>query len=217
MDLDGPILDVSERYYFVYRTVMEGYGARWLGKDEYWELKRRKVPLEEILRKTSAGLAVTAFRERRLQLIEEKEALENDIVFPDAYGALRCLRERHRVVLVTLRHSREQLDWELERLRLASCFAVVLCSGAHDGIWTDKVKLIECDDGPRAHDSAVIGDTEVDILAAKHLRLRSIAVTRGIRCGSFLEALHPDFLVEDLVGAQQIVMSGMVRPRVSSE
>ena len=53
-DLDGPILDVSAKYYRVYHDLLDEFGFPSLPRDQYWEAKRNKVSDESILRKTGA-------------------------------------------------------------------------------------------------------------------------------------------------------------------
>ncbi|MCY7334483.1 MAG: HAD family hydrolase, partial [Pseudanabaena sp. CAN_BIN31] len=52
-DFDGPIMDVSERYYQVYLYCLEKIrhpeqALVTLSKSEFWELKRSQVPEKEI-------------------------------------------------------------------------------------------------------------------------------------------------------------------------
>ena len=53
-DLDGPILDVSEKYYKVYADILSQKGFRVLSKTEYWDAKRNKIPEYDILLKSMA-------------------------------------------------------------------------------------------------------------------------------------------------------------------
>ena len=52
-DFDGPIVDVSDRYYRVYQhclaeTKRLGQPVRELPKAEFWDMKRARVPETEI-------------------------------------------------------------------------------------------------------------------------------------------------------------------------
>ena len=52
-DFDGPIIDVSERYYRVYKLcLLENQRpdqlVQQLSKTEFWELKRARVPEKQI-------------------------------------------------------------------------------------------------------------------------------------------------------------------------
>jgi len=52
-DFDGPIMDVSERYYQVYQYCLKqvqepGQAVTQLSKSEFWQLKRAQVPERQI-------------------------------------------------------------------------------------------------------------------------------------------------------------------------
>lgn len=207
LDLDGPILDASERYYLVYRKVMEECKAEFLPRDEYWQLKTRKTPIDEILNQTSQKIDEAQYQKRRLQLIEDREFLKHDRVFPEVYRVLDNLKKGNRLVLVTLRGLLEDLKWELDHLKLTSYFDALLTKKGNDGSWKVKVGLIgdDLDSSKDRQKSVVIGDTEIDILAAKHLKITNIAISRGIRTREFLLELKPDFLVESLLEAEDII------------
>ena len=81
IDLDGPILDVSDRYYYSYANSLKEIGGRILDKDEYWNLKRTKVPDYDILGKTSSGHLLGEFKIRRNILIEEENSLNFDFPY----------------------------------------------------------------------------------------------------------------------------------------
>jgi len=52
-DFDGPIIDVSERYYNVYKFCLDSIRypdqpVQQLGKAEFWQLKRSRVPEKKL-------------------------------------------------------------------------------------------------------------------------------------------------------------------------
>jgi len=51
---------------------------------------------------------------------------------------------------------------------------------------------------PRGAPIALVGDAPADVLAARHNRIRSIAVQTGITPPEELRALHPDYLLRNL-------------------
>lgn len=48
VDLDGVILDVSERLYQIYRELMMEFGGSCLPKGKYWQMKKTKTPIPEM-------------------------------------------------------------------------------------------------------------------------------------------------------------------------
>ena len=47
LDLDGPLLNVRDRYHGVYAQIAEELSVPPLDRDAYWSAKRRRAPLEE--------------------------------------------------------------------------------------------------------------------------------------------------------------------------
>lgn len=198
-DLDGPVLDVSTRYWLVHADVLAELGQVALPYDEYWRLKQKKTPESEILALTGAEAAIDRYTACRLDRIESPTYLAHDGVWPGAYEALRRLREQDRLVLVTLRGRSESLQWQLERLGLAPLFDRVLSSGEpRTPRWGIKADLLRSDGCTEGSAGAIIGDTETDILAGRHLGLKTVGVLSGIRTRALLEAAGADMIVATL-------------------
>lgn len=184
-DLDGPLLDVSERYYRVHREIVAGHPVPALGKEELWEMKRRQVPVDALVAGADPALTPAQYREKWLERIERPEFLAYDRVVPGALEVLRALRERHALYLVTLRRDGETLRWQLDRLGMRPAFRQVFW-GERDGVpgWQIKVEGIRTA-GARAGD-VIVGDSEVDVLAGRELGMVTIATANGIRTADFL-------------------------------
>jgi len=195
-DLDGPILDVSERYYQVYLALMRALGHEPLRKDVYWNLKRRKADLQEIL--SCSADEIQTYETRRLQMIELVEYLRYDFVISGVFDVLLDLKEKHRLVLVTLRHDFVSLKAELSWLKLDILFDKILAQDNNEGNWKAKFELIRCDERFCQANSIIIGDTEADILAGKKLGIPTFAVLSGIRTRELLKNLGPDYILNDI-------------------
>ena len=125
-DLDGPLLDVSDRYYFVHNNICKQLGIdSALDKEEYWRGKRTKSPLHKTLGLAKDDDIVNKYKESWLQQIEEKNALVLDKVFTFAREVLGNLRERHRMTLVTLRRKRKAVIDEIIQFNLDRYFEAV--------------------------------------------------------------------------------------------
>lgn len=201
-DLDGPILDVSERYYKVYTHSLRQIGGKILDKDEYWSLKRKKISDYDILHKTFSEHLLDEFRIRRNLLIEEKELLKLDSVWQELREIYQNLFNQTPAILITLRTHFERISWQLKHLGIYSWFDFILshpASGAFEERWRAKANLINKsgilkDANPK--DCVFVGDTETDILAGKNLGTRIIAVSFGIRAKESLLLLKPDLLFD---------------------
>ncbi len=204
-DLDGPILDVSERYYHVYATLLRDYGLQPIAKDQYWDLKRKKVPEKQILAISSAEHEHARYASARKALIETPQLRALDKLQPGALEALGSLQARYPLVLVTLRSSRSDLDHQLQHLDILRFFQLVLSSGEErEPRWRIKTDLIQPTASPGGPRGYFIGDTETDILAGRHFGLPTVAVENGIRTRELLQSFSPTWLIEGISKVTQL-------------
>lgn len=204
-DLDGPILDVSERYFRVHRDIVEQLGGERIDKRKYWHLKRDRQSLSALLDWTEITKSEETYRAQWLHKIELMKYLQYDTVIHGSKEQLKSLRQRHTLILVTLRQHRDHLDIQLKRFLIRSLFTSVLSASptAADG-WETKQRLI-AESGFFTRDALVVGDTEVDIRAGRELGLMTVAVQNGIRNRERLAEEHPDFIIEDINALPQIL------------
>lgn len=197
-DLDGPLLEVSEKYYRAYADLIAENGGQPLPKERYWSLKRQRMPSGEVLQLSSApGLSTAVFTGDWVARVESQEYLRHDCLQAGALEALDALAKRYELVLVTLRRSRELLMWQLGETGLLPWFDAILSSGEdRTPRWRIKHDLITAHyrGGPRTY-SWFIGDTETDIEAGRNLGARTIAITNGIRTEAILRRSSPDILL----------------------
>jgi phosphoglycolate phosphatase-like HAD superfamily hydrolase len=197
-DLDGPILDVSEKYYRLYCDIVREYGGLAISKDDYWICKRQRIPETIILQRSGLTGSETDFQILRKERIESEPYLAHDRVWPEAITMLTELAEFHSLYLVTLRHDRASLIHELDRLKLRSYFQIVFSapsdSSAHEHSET-KVQLVREVFPADSFTGWFIGDTATDILAGKKLGINTVAVSYGIRTPAEFEILVPDLVV----------------------
>jgi phosphoglycolate phosphatase-like HAD superfamily hydrolase len=199
LDLDGVVLDVSERYYRVHLALLAGLGGKVPDRHTFWGMKRAARPLEELLAACGvSGPAVTAYRAGWLDRIESPELLGLDAPIGGAVEALGELAAQQPLVLVTLRQRPEGVIATLDRLGLSSFVRVVLTASPREAEgWRVKAGLL-ADSGLAGPGRTIVGDTEVDVRAGKALRMRTVAVTSGIRDRDRLEAERPDLIFDSL-------------------
>jgi phosphoglycolate phosphatase len=201
-DLDGPILDVSEKYYRAYADSLNELGKKALEKAQYWSLKRKQISDYEILSLSSCGELLSDFRAKRDQLIEDKKLLKLDRVWPELRGTYETLFTQLLVVLVTLRTYAKRTIWQLEMLGIRPWFDFILSHSAeHSSIqrWKVKVDMINqlnLFNKVEPRNCVFVGDTETDILAGKHLGMQTVAVSFGIRTKESLLSHNPDLLFD---------------------
>ncbi|MCK4271647.1 HAD family hydrolase, partial [bacterium] len=173
IDLDGPLLDVSDKYHRVYKAVVEELGGVALPKETYWKLKRQKTDLAVILEHSGLPSSTGAvYKTARLERIETPQFLHYDRLQPGAVKTLSKLCGKHDLFLVTLRAFAKVLGHELERLRLTPFFREILSApGAPQKRHMTKVALIRSLGDVSSDEGIIVGDTETDIAAGKELSL----------------------------------------------
>ncbi|MBW4561923.1 MAG: HAD family hydrolase [Mojavia pulchra JT2-VF2] len=220
-DFDGPIIDVSERYYRVYQFCLEktrrsGQPVRELSKEEFWQLKRSRVPEKQIALNSGLDEAqAQEFAQLRRQTVHTEPYFQYDTLVPGAVDALVKIQQTGiDLAVMTMRRVRE-LDYAFQKFQLGKFFPENRCYCLSN----DYVKTRDIDDKPLlmaraieelppANDIWMVGDTEADITAAKKHDIKVIAVESGIRDRAQLELYHPEFIVRDLSVAVDLILEG---------
>lgn len=225
-DFDGPIMDVSERYYQVYQYCLEEAKEpdqliTVLPKQEFWRLKRAQVPERQI--GCLSGLhddQARQFAQLRRQNVHSHDYLKHDRPVPGAIDALqkaRKLSDSHLAV-ITMRRQKA-LNFALTQCDLENFFPpdVRYClpdeyAKTHDVVektWLMEKALTEL---PAACQTWMVGDTEADIAAARAHDLPVVAVLSGIRDRDRLDNYDPDFIVDNLNAAIAVIAAQVNLP-----
>lgn len=201
-DLDGPILDVKERYYSVYEQFVMENGGIPLSLEEYWQQKRMNTPLEKLLEKSMCpGLISELVVKHKKYLSEHREeysSLKLDKLQPGVKEILTKLSSRYDLYLITLRRNKENLYRQLDEFWLLPFFKKVLSAvPTSESKWQHKVDLLT--EHNLQHESGIIiGDTPTEILAGKKSGLTTIGISNGIRDKEILLQAEPHLLVESV-------------------
>jgi phosphoglycolate phosphatase-like HAD superfamily hydrolase len=214
-DFDGPIMDVSERYYQVYLYCIEKIrkteqNIQTLPKSEFWELKRTQVPEKEIAKLSGFEdeRQAIAFAHLRRSTVHTHDYFQYDRLLENAIPALeKAQKAEYDLVVMTMRRRRE-LEPVLDRYDLRRFFKSdrIFC------LDDDYVKTIDTQDKPKLMQQAqatlpqvqeqwMIGDTEADIFAAQSHNIDAIAVLSGIRNQTQLEKYQPRKILPNLMSA----------------
>jgi phosphoglycolate phosphatase-like HAD superfamily hydrolase len=222
-DFDGPIMDVSERYYQVYllcveQTKLPGQEIQVLSKAEFWALKRSKTPettigLKSGLSEEQAGL----FSHRRKELVHQLVYMKFDQVIPRAIETLTQIQQLGiDLVVMTMRRDRE-LEYAFGQADLARFFP----ANRRYNLGNDYIKTKDELDKPLLMARAVqelppvdqtwmIGDTEADIAAAKSQDIPFVGVLSGIRDQATLAKFLPGSIAAGASGAIAAGASGAI-------
>jgi phosphoglycolate phosphatase len=230
-DFDGPIVDVSDRYYSTYHQALTDTAEFYrelstqrltdlavqtnltvLTKAQFWQMKQNRVPDLEIAHQSGLGSGeIDFFLQRVVEIVNSSNLLQQDKLQPGVAWALNLLRSQGRkLILVTLRDRDEAIDF-LEQHGLRQLFTDIYgtdnSQAAYQNYAQIKTQLLE-----RAmHEHQVtrmdadcswmIGDTEADILAGRAMGIPTIALTCGIRSERQLSQLQPTLIKTDLLCA----------------
>ena len=213
-DFDGPIMDLSDRYYHVYQLCLERVKLpeqpiRILSQAEFWADKRDRTPEQQIgIKSGLTGVQAQKFKELRDSHAHRLEYLKLDRVIPGAIETLAQIRAGGiELIVMTLRRTSE-LNIAFEQYGLGQFFPThhrycLADDYLKQGDILDKQILMaqamaDLDYQP---DTWMIGDTETDILAARSQGIRSIGVLSGIRNHHQLSHYQPDKITTDLAAA----------------
>jgi phosphoglycolate phosphatase len=200
-DLDGPLLDVSGRYAALHQAIVCQLGERGMEADRYWQCKRARWTEESILKELGLGGLAASYVSARLALIESAEYLARDRPWPWTENVLGRLKEEYGLVIVTVRSNRLLLAEQLKNLNLVPYFDEILSEAANTEVDRQKAELIReylSRRGLPAAGQWMIGDTEMDILAGRHVGLLTAGVLCGIRDREHLALSAPHFLLSDI-------------------
>jgi phosphoglycolate phosphatase len=225
-DFDGPIVDVSDRYYSTYHLALtdtaefyrELSGASSaqdpitvLTKAQFWQMKQDRIPDREIaLQSGLNGEKIDFFLQRVMEIVNSADLLHQDKIQPGVTWALGLLRAQGcKLILVTLRDQDEAIRI-LDQHGLRQLFSGIYGTGNSQAAYQNysqvKTKLLA--KAMREHqvtqansDSWMIGDTEADLLAGIAMEISTIALTCGIRSKRQLSQFKPTLIKDDLLCA----------------
>ncbi len=227
-DFDGPVVDVSDRYYSTYQLALadtalfyrefsppqRGKGnlqQHILTKAQFWQMKQNRTPDREIAQRS--GLTdekIDFFMARVVQIVNQPDLLQQDKLQPGASWALSLLQaEGVKLILVTLR-DRQEATSILEQHGLRHLFTGIYGTDDSKAAYQNyaQLKTILLEQAIRDYstqvdrlDAWMIGDTEADILAGEAMGISTIGLTCGIRSHQQLNQLQPTLIETDLLSA----------------
>jgi phosphoglycolate phosphatase-like HAD superfamily hydrolase len=197
LDLDGPVLDVSARYYAIYSDLLKSADYLPFDQESYWSLKRLSIQEAAIVQRNMPDYCVQDYLEQRSRLLENPAYLICDRLHEGVVETLTSWSSEHRVHLVTLRRNRIALMSQLELLGIRDKFDQVFCAQGVEASWKTKCAWIRacCSS---SEERVIVGDTEADVLAGRAASIRTVALSCGVRSRRLLQQLAPDQLLPSL-------------------
>jgi phosphoglycolate phosphatase len=191
-DVDGTILDTSDRMYALHRSTAEKFNIMPLDRELYLELKRSALPEEKIVARYSPDdESVSNYVQSRIELIESDFYLSLDVPYAGIDSALESWSENGTIVAATLRKRRDALLKQLQRLNLLHYFEDVLTG-------PDKAACIDASRyGHALRGGTFISDSPDDLLFAKNRNMHAVGVTYGQRSADIMQSVHGARLVKN--------------------
>jgi phosphoglycolate phosphatase-like HAD superfamily hydrolase len=218
-DFDGPIMDLSDRYYHVYQLCLDRVNQpdrslNILTKAEFWARKRAHVSEQQV--GIDSGLTADraeVFKELRDRHAHQIQYLYLDRVVPGSIAALAQIQSSGIDLLVmTLRRNCELepalQQYNLDRFFPPDCRYCLPDDYIKHGDIAAKTQLMaqalaELKPDPNTW---MIGDTEADIVAAQTHGIKVIGVLSGIRDRDRLAQYQPDKIVANLAEAVEFIL-----------
>ncbi len=184
------------RHYQCYCDILLEHDFDPIPIHQYWEMKRDRVSRRQLLALSNAIELYEIFLATWMQRIESREYLDMDQL---QYGVVDILSNWKklgvRLVLATMRNNSANVSWQLKKLKIAHFFDALVVVGS-DARKSAEVKPVL--NNVSLEEVIWIGDTEVDINAARELGVKVCALTCGLRTETYLASLSPDVLEKDL-------------------
>jgi phosphoglycolate phosphatase len=224
-DLDGPLIDVSRRYYRTYQLAIAEVQAHVqerslsltpLSSSQFWQMKQERMPDADIA--FCSGLRheqIELFLAKVLDIVNQPTLLQEDCVQSGVFQSLQLLKRLGASLSVVTLRCQAQAVQLLKQFQLDSFFDKIC--GAQDRLsayqnYTEgKQALLRglmAEMTPSAHSQQwMIGDTEADVQAGQALGLSTVALTCGMRSRQYLQRLEPTTVQADLRSATQYLMA----------
>jgi phosphoglycolate phosphatase-like HAD superfamily hydrolase len=196
-DIDGTVVDHRRRIYGLYAEYATAHGLPMLDAETYVGRKRGGADERAVATETFPAGSVDAYLQWKRERIETPAALAQDTLIAGMREVLAGLAATSPLAAVSARQSRALLVDELERLGVGSLFREhVVVGGAKAAAIEDYARRA----GVAAAAVVVVGDTEVEIDAAKTVGCRCVSVTWGLRGREFLERNGATLVVDSVSG-----------------
>jgi phosphoglycolate phosphatase-like HAD superfamily hydrolase len=217
-DFDGPIMDLSDRYYHVYQLCLDqlkepNQSITILTKDEFWAYKRAKISEQQVgIASGLTSVQAKKFKQLRDQTAHQLQYLSLDRIVPGAIAALEQIQaNRIELIVMTLRRTCELNvafgQYDLARFFPPDCCYCLADDYQKQGDIKDKTQMMAqaLSALKSAPNTWMIGDTEADIIAARTHGIKVIGVLSGIRDLDRLVQNQPDRIVPNLAAAIEFI------------
>lgn len=196
-DFDGTLVNVFKRDYELYKRALRGRDS--ITYEEYTQRRRNNESSRSIVSLTVMNHEefYPDFIAERHALTERSELLTLDTLFDGVQDVLTGL-SKHPMFIISARNNHQTLTEQCKALKIDHHFRYI-----HAIASSDKSPILKALSGGEI--AIMIGDTEFDVESAKAAGVISVAVSSGIRSRTYLQALQPDHLIDNIKQLQDII------------
>ena len=205
LDLDGTLIDVSERQYRVHTELLKNIFGREsvFSKPEYWELKRKGTNDLELLKMEGNEYDFERYHQKKILIIEDENYLKYDECFPNTAHVLGKLSSNnYRLVLVSLRQNRELSYGQIEKFGLSKFMDKIIFNRPNiSPLWKVKADEIKSDLSLTKNisgESIIVGDTEGEYYVGRELGIKVILVGSGSRNKEVLKKTGNQYILDGI-------------------
>ena len=189
-DFDGTIIDVSHRDYAIYSDLIKELDGSIIPFELYWQLRRSRTDIYQILYKSHIFLQEKAerFLQLRQERMEDNYYLKLDSILPNTLENIENNRDLFNAYLVTTRFNTNNLAHQVERFKLNQIFERIICADRNKFEFYSAVPNLKI----------IVGDTENDIIVANTMGIDSVAVLSGIRNMELITQYNPTYICKSV-------------------
>lgn len=209
-DFDGVLVDSNEKWFDAFSTAARASGIKTTGDHETMK-KNCGKRLSDFFASVSPGMHEDAKKIEQMRLMMTSLARDDEFTssmktFRGIKKLLRHLKKRFKLA-VGSGNNRKILNRFIEKFGLRKYFDVVVSADdVHKGKpEPDMLLKVTKKLGVSPGEAVYVGDSEVDIIAAKKANMKSIAVLTGALDRERATELNADFIIEDAARVKDVV------------
>ncbi len=203
-DIDGTLLNTKEFIYQAFEYTFKSHSLPEIPRDELAKMIGK--PLENIYKHFAPSHDMNSLCEihRAFQI----KNLHLSIPFPNTKNTLNAIKEAGmKIAAITSRSQRTSVH-TLELAGIKDKIDVVISmedGGKHKPDPESLLKALE-QLGVKPEKAVMVGDTDVDILAGKNAKTKTIGVTYGFH-GKRIVKSNPDYVIDDITKIIPIILA----------
>lgn len=202
-DVDGTLLNTKEFIYQAYEYTFRLHNLPEIPRDELDRMMGKS--LEDCYKHFAPSYDISSLC--NTHRIFQTENLNLSVPFPNTKGTLDKIKEAGlKTAAITTRSQRTSVH-TLELARIKDKIDVVISGedrGKHKPHPEPLLKALK-QLGVRPEKAIMVGDTDVDILAGKNAKTKTIGVTYGFHGKRIVES-NPDYVIDDIADIIPIIL-----------